>query len=97
MRKIENRKLRIEDICIAVIERLIRLGYLEWKRKTDGKTEAEMEAKLDKHVILEKDVKEIGNSGIRRAAVGKKAIITDLAKEYADKKGIVIYREEGAL
>ena len=56
-----------------------------------------MEAKLDKHVILEKDVKEIGNSGIRRAAVGKKAIITDLAKEYADKKGIVIYREEGDL
>ena len=64
MRKIENRKLRIEDICITVIERLIRQGYLEWKRKPDGKTEEEMEAKLDKHVILEKDVKEIGNSGI---------------------------------
>ena len=48
--------LRIEDICITVIERLIRQGYLEWKRKPDGKTEEEMEAKLDKHVILEKDV-----------------------------------------
>lgn len=54
MRKIENRKLRIEDICITVIERLIRQGYLEWKRKPDGKTEEEMEAKLDKHVILER-------------------------------------------
>lgn len=51
--------------------------------------------KLNKHVILEKDIKEISNSGILRIEVGKKAIITDLAKEYADKRGIVIYKEEG--
>lgn len=94
-RKIENRKLCIEDICLAVIEKLVRLGYLEWKRQPAEKEEPE--AKLNKHVILERDIKEIGNSGICRAAVGKNAIITDLAKEYADKKGIVIYREEGEL
>ena len=87
--------LRIEDICITVIERLIRQGYLEWKRKPDGKTEEEMEAKLDKHVILEKDVKEIGNSGIRRAAVGKKAIITDLAKDRARFLQVKFMTEDG--
>ncbi|MFR9235859.1 MAG: hypothetical protein ACLVLH_23955 [Eisenbergiella massiliensis] len=92
MRKIENRKLRIEDICITVIERLIRQGYLEWKRKPDGKTEEEMEAKLDKHVILEKDVKEIGNSGIRRAAVGKKALLQIWQKNMQIKKNCHIQR-----
>ena len=95
MRKIENRKLRIEDICITVIERLIRQGYLEWKREPVRKVGSDPGIKLNKHVILEKDIKEISNSGILRIEVGKKAIITDLAKEYADKRGIVIYKEEG--
>ena len=54
-----------------------------------------MEAKLDKHVILEKDVKEIGNSGIRRAAVGKKAIITDLAKDRARFLQVKFMTEDG--
>ena len=50
------------------------------------------EAVLDKRVITEKDMIDLGNNRVRKVTVGEKAILTDLAREYASKHRITVLR-----
>lgn len=50
------------------------------------------EAVLDKRVITEKDMIDLGNNRVRKVTVGEKAILTDLAREYASKHRIAVLR-----
>lgn len=63
--------------------------------KADGPVPGERpgkEAVLDKKVITEKDMIALGNDRVKRVTIGEKAILTDLAKEYASKHRIEILR-----
>ncbi len=51
------------------------------------------EYKLDKKVISERDIKSVDICGITVLRVGAKAILTDLAKEYAHSNNIEIVRD----
>lgn len=50
------------------------------------------EAVLDKKVITEKDMIALGNDKVQKVTVGEKAILTDLAREYASKHRITVLR-----
>lgn len=52
----------------------------------------EIEIVLEKRIITEKDIREVRSKGAVVVAVNQKAILTDLAKEYAHKQGIEISR-----
>lgn len=52
------------------------------------------EAALLKKIITERDMAALGNEKVQRVIVGEKAILTDLAKEYAARHKIVIRRQE---
>ena len=47
---------------------------------------------LDKHLITERDVIEACGTGANRIIVGARAIVTDLAKEYALNHAIELAR-----
>lgn len=47
---------------------------------------------LDKHLITERDVIEASGTGANRIIVGARAIVTDLAKEYALNHAIELAR-----
>ena len=52
------------------------------------------EAALDKKIITEKDMIALGNQRIKRVLIQEKAILSDLAKEYAKKHKMLIERRE---
>lgn len=43
---------------------------------------------LEKRVITQKDVRKVHEQHIEKVCVGEDTIITDLAREYAEEKGI---------
>lgn len=47
---------------------------------------------LTKHLITEQDLMEAGRAGTRRVTIGTRAILTDLARDFAQKQGIEILR-----
>lgn len=60
-----------------------------------GKNQEQVkEASLLKKIITERDMAALGNEKVQRVIVGEKAILTDLAKEYAARHKIVIRRQE---
>ena len=63
----------------------------ENEQPADGKT-----MKLAKRIITERDVISAREEKVSCIQVGKKAILSDLAREYAKKYGIRIVREESA-
>lgn len=50
------------------------------------------EIKIDKRVITEKDLTQAKYDGASSVRVGERAIMTDLAKEYAQSQGLVVVR-----
>ena len=52
------------------------------------------EAALDKKIITEKDMIVLGNQRVKRVLIQEKAILSDLAKEYAQKHKMLIERRE---
>ncbi|MCI5649488.1 MAG: hypothetical protein ACI4EG_08680 [Fusicatenibacter sp.] len=60
----------------------------------DVPEEAEREICIFKHVITEKDVTAADSAKAKTLVVDTKAILTDLAKEYASKRKIVVVRRE---
>ena len=57
------------------------------------KTAVEKTVTLEKHLISERDVVTACQSGANRIIVGAKAIVTDLAKEYAQNHAVALVRE----
>lgn len=55
----------------------------------------ERRRRLEKRIIMEKDMRALHEESVGEVCIGKSAILTDLAKEYADKWGMAVYREEG--
>ncbi len=54
---------------------------------------ADKTVKLENHLISERSVAEACQSGASRIIVGAKAIVTDLAKEYAQNRKVELVRE----
>lgn len=53
------------------------------------------EVGICKHVITERDIRKVWEeSKIQKIVIGSKAILTDLAREYADKQKIMIVRSD---
>lgn len=96
------RLLQDSGVIIAPGQELVKLiltGSLDESAKTAGTCPAAdtvpgKEYIIAKHVITEKDVtaSRAENAGI--LVVNKKAILTDLAKEYAHKQNMIIERRE---
>lgn len=53
---------------------------------------SQKETALNKKLITEKDVIEAGMEGAARLLVGRRAIVTDLARDYAKERGLRIVR-----
>lgn len=49
--------------------------------------------RLDKRVITERDIK---SQNVGKIVIGKKSLVTDLAKDYAKERNITIVREDGS-
>lgn len=66
--------------------------------RTDGTAQEEAapvkEAAIVKKIITEKDMIALGNDRVQRVLVGERAILTDLAKEYAARHKITIQRRD---
>ena len=66
------------------------------KKEAEQATEpkaADKTVKLENHLISERSVAEACQSGASRIVVGAKAIVTDLAKEYAQNRNVELVRE----
>lgn len=64
--------------------------------KTDSATAAQEESKtvkLEKHLISERSVAEACQAGAKRIVIDAKAIVTDLAREYALNRNVELVRE----
>lgn len=53
----------------------------------------ESEATISKRVVTEKDISAIYTSSLRIVRVAPKAIITDLAREYASSRGVAVIKD----
>ena len=54
---------------------------------------ADKTVKLDNHLVSERSVADVCQAGATRIVVGAKAIVTDLAKEYAQNHNVELVRE----
>lgn len=61
---------------------------------SENRQEEVTEMVLDKKIITEKDMIPLGNQHIRQVIIREKAILSDLAKEYAAKHNILIQRRD---
>jgi ethanolamine utilization protein len=62
--------------------------------ETDAEPKAvEQTVKLEQHLISERTVAEACQAGVSRISVGANAIVTDLAREYAQNHQVVLVRE----
>lgn len=60
----------------------------------ENRQEEVTETVLDKKIITEKDMIPLGHQHIRQVVIREKAILSDLAKEYAAKHNILIQRRD---
>lgn len=70
-----------------------RLGTEEREKKSCAKS-PKRAASLTKKIITEKDMIALGNEKIQEVLIREKAILTDLAREYAAKHRIIVQRGE---
>lgn len=61
--------------------------------QTAAPENADKTVKLENHLISERSVADACQSGASRILVGARAIVTDLAKEYAQNHGVALVRE----
>lgn len=61
---------------------------------SENRQEEVTETVLDKKIITEKDMIPLGHQHIRQVVIREKAILSDLAKEYAAKHNILIQRRD---
>lgn len=78
----------VEEILKRVIKRLQETGY-----STNNSISLEKHSKaITKRVITERDIIDARRENIKEIIIGTKTLLTDLAKELADKQGINIIR-----
>ena len=81
----------IAEIVTRVIEKLAALENAPCAAAPEtGKDAGEI--KIEQRVITEKDIIAARGGGASAVCVARRAIMTDLAKEYAQAHGIVIKR-----
>ena len=59
-----------------------------------GKTADGREVLLEKRVITERDLRDAAGRDVRAVRVTKRAIVTELAKEYLQARNIALLRKE---
>lgn len=79
---------KIEDILVNGMPEAATCTTKQAETKAVGQT-----LTLTKRLISERDVIDACESGASRILVGAKAIVTDLAKEYAQNHNVVLVRE----
>jgi len=85
----------IDEICKKVLERLQALEAQQNASRCDTcSNESCKEYTISKHVITEKNVIDAHAERAQKIVVDSKAILTDLAKEYAHKRNIAIERRD---
>lgn len=72
----------------------VREAVSERQQVSSEEKEETTETVLDKKIITEKDLIPLGHKHIRQVVIREKAILSDLAKEYAAKHNILIKRRE---
>lgn len=84
----------IDELYVRVRKRLIEMGYIDREGGlSDNRQKTEHKKKLSKRVITERDIRDAWEENVTCIVAQERAIVTDLAKEYAGKKSIRLIRE----